>query len=165
MKLKGRLRMPRSRMTRALFATIFGLCLFAGLASAQSASSTINGLVQDKTGAVIPGAQVTITNQNTGARIQTVANNDGSFSMTSLQSGTYEVTITKEGFQRITERDVFVGPSVARSVNVTLTVGTVDTSVTVEASAAQVQTTTSQVSNYVAEKQIEELPLNGRNYQ
>jgi hypothetical protein len=83
--------------------------------------------------------------------------------MTSLQSGTYEVTITKEGFQRITERDVFVGPSVVRSVNVTLTVGTVDTSVTVEASAAQVQTTTSQVSNYVAEKQIEELPLNGRN--
>jgi hypothetical protein len=85
--------------------------------------------------------------------------------MTGLPSGTFEVTITKEGFNTYTEKDLFVGPTVVRSVNASLTVGSISTAVTVEASAAQVQTTTSTVSNYVAQQQVQELPLNGRNYQ
>ena len=85
--------------------------------------------------------------------------------MTGLSSGTYEVSVTKEGFNKIHRkrhlRRSYRGPfgeCVAER-----RIGT--TAVTVEASAAQVQTTTSTVSNYVAQQQIEELPLNGRNYQ
>lgn len=144
---------------------MLSFCLLAGLANAQSASSTINGLVVDNTGAVVPGANVTITNQGTGVKIETQTNSQGAFSMTGLSSGTYEVTVIKEGFNKYTERDIFVGPTVVRSVNASLTVGSVQTAVTVEASTAQVQTTVSSVSNNVAQQQIEELPLNGRNYQ
>ena len=76
-------------------------------------------------------------------------------------SGTYTVTITKAGFGTWSEKDIFLGPTVVRPVNATLTVGQVSTQITVEASAAQVQTETSQVSNAVAQEQVETLPLNG----
>jgi Outer membrane receptor for ferrienterochelin and colicins len=148
-----------------LSVAILGLCLITGVVSAQSASSTINGLVVDNTGGLVPDAQVTITNQGTNTKVETVTNNQGVFSMTGLRSGTYEVSVVKEGFNRYTERDIFIGPTVVRAVNVTLAVGAVSTNVTVEASTAQVQTTTSTVSNYVAQQQVQELPLNGRNYQ
>lgn len=141
------------------------LCLAAGSLLAQSASSTISGTVRDTSGATIPQAQVTITNQATGLKSQAESGSDGAFSMAGLASGTYDVTVTKQGFQTFTEKDIFVGPTVVRNVNATLTVGQVTSAVTVEAEALQVQTTTSQVSNYVAEQQVEELPLNGRNYQ
>ena len=133
--------------------------------NAQSASATINGAVQDSAGASIPQAQITITNQDTGVKSEAQSTSDGSFSRPGLPAGTYQVTIVKEGFQTYTETNLFVGPTVTRTVNATLTVGQVSTSVTVEAGANQVQTTTSQVSNYVAQRQVEELPLNGRNYQ
>src|SRR5437763_5796754 len=156
--------MPSFRI-RTPFVPALGFFLLVGLAYAQSASSTINGLVVDNTGGVVPEAQVTITNQGTGLKIDIRTNSQGAFSMTGLPSGTYDVTVVKEGFNKYDEKDLFVGPTVVRSVNVSLTVGSVSTAVTVEASAAQVQTTTSTVSNYVAEQQIQELPLNGRNYQ
>ena len=60
---------------------------------------------------------MTITNQGTGVKVETRTNTEGAFSMTGLSSGTYEVTITKEGFNTYTERDIFVGPTVVRSVN------------------------------------------------
>ncbi len=157
--------MPRIRIRTPFIAAVLCLGLLASLASAQSASSTINGAVVDNQGGMVPSAVVTITNQGTGVKIETITNSQGSFSMTGLASGTYEVSVAKEGFNRYTEKDLFVGPTVVRSVNAALTVGSVSTTVNVEASAAQVQTTTSTVSNYVAQQQIQELPLNGRNYQ
>lgn len=157
--------MKHFRFALAMWAACIGLFLTSTTAKAQSASSTINGSVQDNSGGSVPGAHVAIVNQGNGLRVETSTNNEGGFSMPGLQSGTYEVTVSKDGFKKFTERDIFVGPSVTRSVIASLTVGEVNTTVTVEASTAQVQTTTSQVSHFVAEKQIEELPLNGRNYQ
>ena len=85
--------------------------------------------------------------------------------MAGLPASNYQVTVIKPGFQTYTEKNLFVGPTVVRTVNITLPVGQVSTSVIVEAEANQVQTTTSQVSNYVGQQQVVELPLNGRNYQ
>ena len=157
--------MPSFRIRMPFMAAVLGFYLLTGWANAQSVSSTINGLVVDNTGGVVAGAQVTITNQGTGVKVESRTNSQGAFSMTGLPSGTYEVSVSREGFNTYTERDIFVGPTVVRSVNATISVGSVSTAVTVEASAAQVQTTTSSVSNYVAQQQIQELPLNGRNYQ
>ena len=153
------------RFARPVLAACVILCLAAGSLLAQSASSTISGTVRDASGATVPQAQVTITNQATGLKSEAQSGGDGVFSMAGLASGTYEVTVSKQGFQTFTEKDVFVGPTVVRTVNATLTIGQVTSAVTVEAEALQVQTSTSQVSNYVAEQQVEELPLNGRNYQ
>src|ERR1041385_233716 len=156
---------PSFRIRKPFLTLVLGFCLLAGWANAQSVSSTINGLVVDNTGGVVVGAQVTITNQGTGVKVESRTNNQGAFSMTGLPSGTYEVAVTRPGFNTYTEKDIFVGPTVVRSVNATISVGSVTTAVTVEASTAQVQTSTSTVSNYVAQQQIQELPLNGRNYQ
>lgn len=140
-------------------------CMCSTIAYAQSATATINGQVHDSAGASVPQAQVTVTNQDTGVKSEAKTTGDGDFSMPGLPSGNYEVSVAKEGFQTYTEKNLFVGPTVVRSVNATLNVGQVSTSVMVDAQANQVQTTTSQVSNYVGQQQVEELPLNGRNYQ
>ncbi len=132
---------------------------------AQTAAATINGTLTDSAGATVADAQVIITNQGTGIKTQTNTNSDGTFSMAGLQSGTYQVSVTKPGFQTFIEKDIYVGPATTRTVNASLTVGQVNSEVTVEASAVQVQTTTAQFSNSVAQQQVETLPLNGRNYQ
>jgi hypothetical protein len=121
--------------------------------------------VTDPAGAIVPGAQVSITNKATGQTVQTATNSEGTYTAPGLASGTYDITVTKTGFATVNQKDVFLGPTVTRTVNITLEVGQVSQQVTVEASAVQVQTTSSEVSNSVAQQQVETLPLNGRNYQ
>ena len=147
------------------FRFLLSVFVLAGVIQAQSVTATINGTVQDAAGAVIPDATVTATNQGNSVSTTAKSNANGGFSFTGLTSGTYTVTITKAGFGTWSEKDIFLGPTVVRPVNASLTVGQVSTQITVEASAAQVQTETSQVSNAVAQEQVETLPLNGRNYQ
>src|SRR4029079_13227224 len=106
--------MSEFRTRMPLAAVFLAFFLLTVLANAQNVSSTINGFAVDNTGAVVPGALVTITNQGTGAKVETRTNTEGAFSMTGLSSGTYDVTITKEGFNTYTEKDIFVGPTVVR---------------------------------------------------
>ena len=135
------------------------------MAFGQSTTATLNGTVTDSAGAVIVDAQVTITNQETGQALQTKSSSDGTYSAPGLASGTYSVTVTKPGFSSLNQKDLFLGPTVVRSLNSTLSIGQVSQQVTVEATVDQVQTTSSDVSNSVAQQQVETLPLNGRNYQ
>src|SRR3569833_205408 len=132
---------------------------------AQTAAATINGTLTDSAGASVPDATVSIANQGSVTNTETKTTSDGTFSMTCLQSGTYDVTITKTGFQTYIEKNVYVGPATTRTVNASLTVGQVTSEVTVEAAAVQAQTTTAQFASSVAQQQVETLPLNGRNYQ
>ena len=153
---------------RSLINLLWALVLVCGVVRmgyTQTAAATINGTLTDSAGASVPDAAVTITNQGTGTKTQTNTNSDGTFSMTGLQSGTYQVTISKPGFQTYTEKDLYVGPATTRTVNAAMTVGQVTSEITVEAAAVQVQTTTAQFSSSVAQQQVETLPLNGRNYQ
>ena len=154
------------RILTAIRAVIFLLaCFTANSLFGQSASSTINGSVRDTSGSAVPQADVSIANQATGNKVQAQSDSSGSFLMTGLASGTYEVTVTKAGFKSYVEKDLFVGPAVVRTVNAELSIGQVSTTVEVEASAAQVQTTTSQLTSSVAQEQVQDLPINGRNYQ
>lgn len=157
--------MLRIRIAPLLIFTLFCSVFPFGVALSQSVSATINGTIRDSAGAAIPDAKITINNEGTGTQTEIQSNQGGSFSEPGLQSGTYTVTVTKPGFDSYVEKNIFIGPTVVRSVNATLNIGQVSTQVTVEASAAQVQTTTSEVSNSVAQQQVETLPLNGRNYQ
>ena len=155
-------RTPMFRLASTVLACLF---IFAGLVSAQSATATLNGTVHDSAGASMPDANISIQNQGTGISLESKSTSDGNFSFTGLASGTYTVTISKPGFASYAEKDIFLGPTVVRSVNASLNVGQVNSQVTVEASGAQVQTETSQLSNSVTQEQVETLPLNGRNYQ
>jgi hypothetical protein len=72
----------------------------------QLTTATISGTVTDKGGAVIPDAQVTIVNQDTNAQISAKTNSVGNFVLTGLSLATYSVTISKQGFDTYTERDI-----------------------------------------------------------
>ena len=157
--------MQSMKRIAALFYFVVLVGEFANTAYSQTAAATINGTVVDSAGANVPGAQVTITNQGTAIKAETTTTDDGSFSMTGLASGTYQVTIVKAGFQTYTEKDLYAGPATTRTVKASLSVGQVTSEITVEAAAVQVQTTAAQFSSNVAQQQVETLPLNGRNYQ
>ena len=142
-------------------------CLvFAAPAWAQmSTTATISGTVTDASGAVVPQASLTLINEASGVRITTESNNDGSFVVPGLMVGTYTVTVTKQGFQTSTEKGIALHPASVTPVNMVLKVGALVSEVTVAASAAQIQTSTHELSSQVSEEQVATLPLNGRNYQ
>ncbi|MGH9613161.1 MAG: carboxypeptidase-like regulatory domain-containing protein, partial [Bryobacteraceae bacterium] len=110
---------------------LFAVLGSTGMAFAQSTAATLNGTVTDSAGAIIPDAQVKITNQATRQAVETRTSGDGTYSMPGLASGTYDVTVSKTGFSSLTQKDIFLGPTVVRTVNSVLTVGQVSQQVTV----------------------------------
>jgi hypothetical protein len=106
----------------------------------MSTSATISGTVTDASGAVVPQAQVTITNEATRVRLTTQSNNDGTFVVPGLMVGTYTVTVTKQGFQTSTEKGIVLHPTMVTAVNIKLSVGELVSEITVSASLAQIQT-------------------------
>ncbi len=141
---------------------VFVLCL-AGWAFGQSSAGTIQGIVTDAQGAVIPGASVVITNQGTGRAITVTSNGEGLFSLPSLDPGSYKVEIDQPNFQK-TIKDVIL--QTAQVVNLEFALQPGATSQTVEVTAATpvVDTATSGISDVVVGRQVTDLPLNGRNF-
>ena len=130
-----------------------------------STSATISGTVADSSGASVPGASVALLNVDTQATINTESNDAGAFTAPGLPVGTYNVTVTKPGFQKFSVNGLILHPAEVAAVRATLTPGEVGTTIEVSASAAQIQTTTAEVSHAVNSAQVETLPLNGRNFQ
>ncbi|HLJ15181.1 MAG TPA: carboxypeptidase regulatory-like domain-containing protein [Bryobacteraceae bacterium] len=146
-------------------AAMYLLLLCAAGYSQLITTATINGTVSDSSGAVVPAAAVSLTNQETRTVTTTRSNSDGSFVAPGLPVGTYTVTVSKPGFQTFTETNIVLHPAIVNTINATLAAGQVKTEVQVQASAAQVETTTPELSSQVSQHQVETLPLNGRNYQ
>jgi hypothetical protein len=127
------------------------------------ATSSIQGVVVDSSGAVIPGATVTVKNEATNSTYEVVTASNGSFTVPALSVGNYTVTVQLSGFKTFAAKGVRVSAGAPASVRATLEVGGLEQTVTVEASAAMVQTTSSSVSSTVDLKQISNLPLATRN--
>jgi hypothetical protein len=130
-----------------------------------STTGTITGSVVDQSGALVPGAKVTITELATGTKTQTTSNSDGRFFQVGLQSGKYDVSISGSGFADYRETNIYLEPTGTYTVNAVLKTGSVTTTVTVAGNEAHVQTATSEISSTVSGEEAETLPLNGRNYQ
>ncbi len=133
---------------------------------AQVLYGSIVGNVTDQTGAAVPEATVTVTHRETGVSRTTTTTPAGTYSLPNLPSGTYEVRISKEGFQTFTQRDVVVTINSVVRVDATLNVGAVTESVVVEASAVALQTDRAEVRAELSERALVNLPVfTGRNYQ
>jgi hypothetical protein len=139
--------------------------LTASVAQAQgSFFSTLSGTVVDTSGAVIPGADVKIQNNGTGAEYNAVTASDGGFSVPSLPGGTYTVTVSLMGFKTAVLNSVTLNASVPATVKVTLSVGTLAENVTVVGeSATVVQTQSPAIATNLTGTQITSLPLTSRN--
>jgi hypothetical protein len=150
-------------LRRLLFVFLVGLILQASLASAQSDNSSITGTISDSSGAVVPHATVTITNEATGQTRTVTSNDTGFYASTNLPPGNYTVSATAQGFQSFTQTHNHLQPSIPMSVNAALSVGASATTVNVVADANVIQTQTAAVGQLVTQEQVKNIQLNGRN--
>jgi carboxypeptidase family protein/TonB-dependent receptor-like protein len=150
----------------ALVSGAIVLCLvFCANASAQTVNSTVTGVVRDAAGAVIPGAKVSLTDSATKLSVNTTTNGEGFYLFNDIRSGYYTVAAEATGFKRSEVRDVKVDVGVPATVNVHLEAGQIAEVVTTTASDSQalVNTENAQLTATIFAKQINDLPLNGRN--
>ena len=127
------------------------------------ATGSIQGSVTDPTGAVISGARVTITHKSTGQVITTSTNSAGAYTSGSLIPGDYVVRVEAKGFST-TETQLVIQVGVTSTGNVKLQVGQGSTVVEVQGSAISVNTEQATVQGVLNTDQIENLPVNGRNF-
>ncbi len=142
------------------------LIIFAPRGRAQvSAGGALLGTVTDATGAIVPDAEVTVTNIGTQQKRTVNTNSQGFFDVESLLAAKYDVIVKKVGFQTYTAEGVTLDPGARVQLNATLTVGSEATQVTVQGDAAvAVETASSESGGVIASKQIENFALNGRNF-
>ena len=133
--------------------------------AAQVAGATLSGTVTDASGAVIPNATLSIRNTATGVETAVSTNADGLFTAPNLLPGSYDVTVSAPGFQTRVQSEVALTVGAQQVLNVTMQVGQQTQSVTVEGEAALVATTDATVGNLTDQRQMRELPLNGRNFE
>jgi len=154
----------KSRLFK-IFAAILVIIGFASAAHAQGSFFTsLSGQVVDTSGGVIPGADVKIKNNGTGAEFNTVSASDGGFTVPSLPGGTYSVTVALMGFKTAVLNEVTLNAAIPANVKVTLSVGTLEENVTVTGdSALVVQTQTPSIATNLTALQIVSLPLSSRN--
>jgi len=151
------------RAIRLVLATAF-LVAGTGILSAQDTGS-ISGTVRDNTGAIIPGAAITVSNGAQGIDRKTTTNGDGDYLVAGLPRGNYDVTIAATGFKKFEARGVVLRIAEKTRVDALLTVGEITTAVEVlGGNVAQVETETSELTGVVTSKQISQLVLNGRNF-
>ena len=129
-----------------------------------STLGTITGTITDPTGAVIANAKITATNKATGVSQTTMTNEVGRYVLTDLSAATYDLAVEKEGFQRCASKDVALHPADSVQFSCALKVGTTTQTVEVSAESLAVQTEEAKVSRVMNERQIEDIPVNGRNY-
>ncbi len=158
------------RMPRGVFpfsATIclafFGLLLAWAPAAWSQDNATITGFINDPSGAVVPNAQITLTNNATNQIRETVSNGTGAYRFANLGIGTYTLVVVLQGFQKYTRTGIVVNVAQTLEQDAVLAVGTQQQTVTVAADALQVQTETSEVSTLINGTQVEQLATNGRN--
>jgi hypothetical protein len=140
------------------------LFLAAGLLFAQFETAEVLGTVRDATGAAVPGAAVTLTNQDTNIQTRATTDGNGNFDFFNVRVGRYTITVEHAGFSKASATDVTVNVNARQRVDLTMQVGAVTESVEVTGAAAALETDSSQHGQVINTHQIVELPLNGRNY-
>jgi len=143
-------------------ATIFFLLAFS--ASAQLATGTFLGVVRDSSGAIVPGASVTIHSTETDQTRKVVTDSSGAYRVPALPVGHYQITVEHSGFKTETQTGLNLEVGQEAVVDFALQVGTAEQTVQVTGEAQQVNTTNSTLGSVVNEQTIADLPLNGRNY-
>jgi hypothetical protein len=148
-------------------------CMFAILllcsplrTRAQELSATLSGVVTDSSGAVIPHASISITQNGVNGAARVVeSDGSGNYTATNLTAGTYTITVTMAGFQTFKAKDIVLNVSDKHTVNAELKAGTVSTTVTVEDNPVAVDTETSGQAGTISSQQVEELEINSRNFE
>jgi Carboxypeptidase regulatory-like domain/TonB-dependent Receptor Plug Domain len=143
---------------------VSALALGLACLAQNTVNSTITGSVTDSSGAIVSGATVTATNTASNVSQKTTTTATGTYLFSDMLPATYTVRIEKEGFRPCEGTGILLEPGLTRTFNCTLQVGQVSQVVTIEAGALQVDTATSKVNAIISSEQVQELPVNGRNF-
>jgi hypothetical protein len=130
----------------------------------QLITGGITGTVTDPSGAIIPGATVTLINQETGLKLVAATDSRGVYTFTPIHIGSYTVEVSYKGFQQAVHKNITVEVTQTRTVNFTLQPGQLTQTVEVKGGAPLLQTSTASVGQVVSRRSVNNLPLNGRNY-
>src|SRR5579875_3049987 len=130
----------------------------------QEASAVVTGVVTDPSGAAVPNAEVQLTNVNTAVTRTTQTNTQGNYIFLNVTPGTYTMRVSAPGFSVVTQPPVTLQVNQTANFNFHLQVGQASTTVTVEAAAAGVETATAELGTVVNTHEVNNLPLNGRNF-
>ena len=157
--------MTQNQSLRVLLGPCAAFLLFAASLFAQQVSGRINGTVTDESGSLIAGADVKIVSEATGQTRDTKSAGDGAFEATNLQPGNYRVEVTQTGFKRLQQSRIELTANQSLSVGqLKLAVGDVATSMTVQAEAAQIQTSSGERSGIISSAEIRDLTVLNRDF-
>ena len=146
------------------------LCLFSlslilpAMALCQVDTGSISGTVRDTSGSVVPGVKVTLTNQDTGQSISTTTKSVGEYTFSPVRIGHYSVAAEMTGFEKIQQNSVTVDVQQKVQVDLLMTLGRANETVTVDTAPPALQTQDASVGQVIGQQAINDLPLNGRNY-
>ena len=143
---------------------LLSIGLFVGVHAQSSTAGNITGTVRDQQGAAVPNVEITIVEEKTGATRTAKTNDDGFYSAPGLPAGIYTISAAPTGFKKTVATGQQLHVSENLTINLDLQVGQVTEIVTVTSEAAPVELRSGEVSSLISEKQVTELPLNGRNY-
>jgi hypothetical protein len=143
---------------------LFFLFVATSISFAQLPTATILGTVKDASGAVVPGASVTARNIDTGSTRTVPTEGDGSYRLSAMPIGHYEIRAEHEGFEAEVRSGLELTVGLEAVVNMTLQVGSATQTVSVTGEAPLINTTSGSLGGLVDEQKIADLPLNGRNY-
>lgn len=150
---------------RIRLAFFFGMLLVCAAPSFAQDTASLTGTVTDNSGAVVPNATVNVTNATIGVNRTTTTNDHGAYLIAGLSPGQYDLSVTVTGFEKYQANAVTLAAAQNARVNVVLTVGAINTKVTIEGgNVAQVETQSSEISGTITGQEVTQLELNGRNF-
>jgi hypothetical protein len=152
------------RTLRLIFPYLLFLIAVAPSATAQMVGGTISGEVVDAGGAAVAQAEVLIRNDETGSERKFLTGESGTFSAPSVAVGAYTVSVSRDGFAPLQRTGIGVTVGQNVQLHLALTIGRVQETVSVADTPAVVDATTLQVQGLIDERQVKELPLNGRSF-
>jgi hypothetical protein len=158
------MRASLDRARRALYLVLACLLLTSGAAVAQSAFGAIEGKVTDNQGGAIAGAVVTATNAATGTTRSAQSDVGGRYSIEAVPVGTYDVTLTADGYRDVEVRGINVQVATRRSLDLQTDLSTVEEAIVVTAEAVPLVADTPALGTVVSQQELESLPLNGRQF-
>ena len=149
---------------RVLSCVLGGLLAFAASAAAQQGTTEIRGRVIDSSNAAVPGASVTVRNQETGMFRETVSGADGTYFVGGIVPGLYEVTAELQGFKKLALKDIRLEIGKTSTVDLQLAVGALEEAVSVSAESPLVDVTTKEVGGNITGRELVDLPSINRNF-
>ncbi|HEV2272629.1 MAG TPA: carboxypeptidase regulatory-like domain-containing protein [Acidobacteriaceae bacterium] len=147
-----------------IVASILALTFFTCSAFGQVTTGTILGTVHDSSGAVVNDATVTITDTSKGTVSQYKTDANGDYNVPYLIPGSYSISVEKQGFKRSVSSDVVLDVDQHARVDFTMQIGQVAETVEVAASAPLIRLDSAELGEVIGKRQVEQLPLNGRNF-